>query len=95
MNVLFKEMVTASFVLTRGEPLCLLIHWDPEVHYHPLRDYICVECHFTLAWFMVDIVRLMILFHNLGLGDDKTVVKPRKQKRGKCFSVFLGSLENI
>ena len=37
----------------------------------------------------------MILFHILGLKDDKTVVKPRKEKRGKGFAVFLGSFENI
>ena len=34
--LLFKETVSASFVLTRGELLCPLIHWDPVIHYHPL-----------------------------------------------------------
>ena len=36
MNVLFKETVSTSFVLTRGELLCPLIHWDPVIHYCPL-----------------------------------------------------------
>ena len=25
-------------------------------------------------------------FHNLGLGDGKTVVKPKKRTRGECFT---------
>ena len=53
-----------------------------------------MEYNFTLERIlgMVFIERLTMLFHILGLGDDKMVVKPKKQRRGKRAAVFLGTL---
>ena len=53
-----------------------------------------MEYNFTLERIlgMVFIERLTILFHILGLGDDKMVVKPKKHWTGKHAAVFLGSL---
>jgi hypothetical protein len=49
MNVLFIETVGTSFVLTRGELLCPLVHWDPVIHYHPLGIALCVKYNFMLG----------------------------------------------
>ena len=49
MNVLFIETVGTSFVLTRGELLCPLVHWDPVIHYHPLGIALCDEYNFMLG----------------------------------------------
>ena len=73
LNVLLKETVTAS----RGSS-CPFIHWNPVIRYRMQLP----------TWILctVFIERLTIFFHNLGLGDDKTVVKPKKRTRGECFT---------
>ena len=55
--------------------------------------YICVEYNFMLRkiLFMFFIERLTKLFHILRHGDDKTLVKPKKQSYLQGVGVLLGA----